>query len=363
LLKELQQKYGMAILFITHDLHLVKSFADKTVVMYKGEIVEQGTTFDIFNSPKELYTQGLLYCRPTKNERVKFLTTVQDVLEGKKYNPEENDISSIEFNERIENLLQEKPLFELQNLSCWYSEKKNFFGKTTQWYKAVTNVNLTIHEGETVGLVGESGCGKTTIGKAISKLTDITEGDILYKGKSIQSFTQQQLQDYRKEVQMIFQDPYSSLNPRISIGDAIAEPMQVHGLHNAINRKQQVEFLLEKVGLLASHYSRYPHEFSGGQRQRICIARALALQPTFIICDESVSALDVSVQAQVLNLLVSLRDEFKLTYLFISHDMQVVKHISDQVAVMKKGEIIEYNNSETLFQSPSTEYAKTLIEL
>jgi peptide/nickel transport system ATP-binding protein len=363
LLKELQTKYGMAILFITHDLHLVKTFADKTVVMYKGEIVEQGNTSDIFNNPQELYTKGLLHCRPTKTTRVKQLTTVQDVLDKKEYDLHENTITNTEFEHRIETINKETPLFELNNLSCWYEEKKNFFGKVTSYYKAVNDVSLTIKKGETLGLVGESGSGKTTIGKAIAKLTPITKGDILYKGKSIQSFSKQALLQYRKEVQLIFQDPYSSLNPRISIGDAILEPMEVHGLHNATNRKEQVHFLLQKVGLSPQHFNRYPHEFSGGQRQRICIARCLALQPQFIICDESVSALDVSVQAQVLNLLVSLRDEFKLSYLFISHDMQVVKHISDHIAVLNKGQLIEYNTSEQLFASPTTDYAKTLIEL
>ncbi len=365
LLKELQRKNGMAILFITHDLNLVKHFSDDVMVMYQGKCVEKQNTKSLFAHPQHPYTRGLLACRPDKNHRVKYLKTVAEIVAT---NPEENKleqnnwISATTFATRIENINKSTPLFALEDVQIWYSTNKNFFGKTNTWYKAVNGVNLNIHEGETMGLVGESGCGKTSIGKAIVKLTDITSGQIIYKGKSIADLNKADTLQYRKEVQLIFQDPYSSLNPRISIGEAIQEPMHVHGIHPANNRKEKTLELLNKVGLSAEHYHRYPHEFSGGQRQRICIARALALQSTFLICDESVSALDVSVQAQVLNLLVALRDEFNLTYLFISHDIGVVKHISDHVAVMQKGLIVEMNDADNLFKQPSQLYTQELLQ-
>jgi len=363
LLKDLQEKRGMAILFITHDLNLVRNFAERVMVMYKGKSVEYGTTKEIFLNPTETYTRGLLNCRPSKTERVRFLKTVQEVVEEKTiYKQEENTISESDFEQRLRKLQIAKPIIELKNLVVHYPIRKNFFGKTTTWFEAVNGVSLLVREGETMGLVGESGCGKTTIGKSIVQLAKITNGEILYKGKNIMDFTGSELAAYQKDVQIIFQDPYSSLNPRIPIGEAIIEPMDVHGLHNSRNRKEQVMELLTMVGLLPSHYNRYPHEFSGGQRQRICIGRALALQPSFLICDESVSALDVSIQAQVLNLLVSLRDEFQLSYLFISHDLGVVKHISDHVAVMQKGKIVELNSSEKIYHSPNDQYTKQLIE-
>ncbi len=365
LLKELQRKNGMAILFITHDLNLVKHFSDDVMVMYQGKCVEKQDTKSLFAYPQHPYTRGLLACRPDKNHRVKYLKTVAEIVAT---NPEENKleennwIADTAFATRIENINKSTPLFVLQDVQIWYPTNRSFIGKTNAWYTAVNGVNLNIHEGETMGLVGESGCGKTSIGKAIVKLTDITSGQIMYKGKSIADLNKADTQQYRRDVQLIFQDPYSSLNPRISIGEAIQEPMHVHGIHPAKNRKEKTIELLNKVGLSAEHYHRYPHEFSGGQRQRICIARALALQSTFLICDESVSALDVSVQAQVLNLLVALRDEFNLTYLFISHDIGVVKHISDHVAVMQKGLIVEMNDAENLFKHPSQLYTQELLQ-
>lgn len=363
LLKELQIKYNMAILFITHDLNLVKSFADDVLVLFKSKMVEYNSSFEIFNHPKDIYTQSLIACRPSSNERVKYLKTVEEIIsKDEKYSAESNIISIKSFDERIEKLQHNSPIFEINNLKIWYPTKTNFFGKTTDYFKAVNDVSLTIHETETMGLVGESGCGKTTIGKAIVKLVDITDGEILYKGQNINDFSKSDLKEYRSKVQIIFQDPYSSLNPRISIGNAILEPMNVHGIFNPNERKEKVEELLQKVGLLPIHFNRYPHEFSGGQRQRISIARCLAVQPSFIICDESVSALDVSVQAQVLNLLVSLREEFKLSYLFISHDLGVVKHICDNISVMQKGVIVEQNNAEQLYSNPNNIYTKSLIE-
>ena len=362
LLKELQIKYNMAILFITHDLNLVKSFADNVLVLFKSKMIEYNSSFEIFNHPKDIYTQSLIACRPSTTERVKYLKTVEEIIsKEEKYTTETNSISIHSFNERMATLQKKAPIFEINQLKIWYPTKKKFFGKPTAFFKAVNDVQLTIHESETMGLVGESGCGKTTIGKAMVKLVDITQGEILYKGKNIHDFSKSELKDYRSRVQIIFQDPYSSLNPRITIGDAIIEPMHVHGIFKPNERKDKAAELLEKVGLLPAHFNRYPHEFSGGQRQRISIARCLAVQPSFIICDESVSALDVSVQAQVLNLLVSLREEFNLSYLFISHDLGVVKHICDHISVMQKGVIVEKNNAEELYAHPNNLYTQALI--
>lgn len=362
LLKELQAKYKMAILFITHDLNVVKSFADRVMVMFQSKCVEIGLTQDLFSNPQHPYTHSLIHCRPLDQIRVKYLSTVEEMRTGvATKNQADNIISSQAYLQRIDMLDEGENILELRNLQVWYATEKNFWGKTIAWHKAVAGVNLKIKQGETMGLVGESGCGKTSIGKAIVRLTDISEGQIIYKGKSISDFSKADLQDYRKEVQIIFQDPYSSLNPRITIGKAIKEPMDVHGIEQSKNRKDKVISLLEKVGLQALHYDRYPHEFSGGQRQRISIARALALNAQLIICDESVSALDVSVQAQVLNLLVSLRDEFNFTYLFISHDLNVIKHLCDHVAVMHQGLIVELNNAESLYQFPKEKYTQELI--
>ena len=362
LLKELQIKYNMAILFITHDLNLVKSFADNVLVLFKSKMIEYNSSFEIFNHPKDIYTQSLIACRPSTTERVKYLKTVEEIIsKDETHDPESNIISLHSFNDRLTTLQNNAPIFEINHLKIWYPTKTNFFGKPTAFFKAVNDVQLTIHESETMGLVGESGCGKTTIGKAMVKLVDITEGEILYKGKNINDFSKSELNECRRQVQIIFQDPYSSLNPRITIGNAILEPMHVHGIFNPNERKEKVAELLEKVGLLPAHFNRYPHEFSGGQRQRISIARCLAVNPSFIICDESVSALDVSVQAQVLNLLVSLREEFKLSYLFISHDLGVVKHICDHISVMQKGVIVEKNNAEELYAHPNNLYTQALI--
>lgn len=368
LLRELQAKYEMAILFITHDLGLVNHFADRVLVMNKGKVVEQGATHMIFNTPQEDYTKGLLHCRPNAEENVKFLPQVEDFLEDSEEQLISSEplfekviISEEKRLERLEKLLLAQTILETKNLSTWYPLRKSFFGKTTAWFEALNDVSLEIKQGETLGIVGESGCGKTTLGKSIVGLADITKGDILYQGKSLTGLSKSEQINYKKDVQIIFQDPYSSLNPRMSIGQAIREPMDVHKIHSPSERKQQVISLLEKVGMHGAQYNRYPHEFSGGQRQRICIARALAVSPKLIICDESVSALDVSVQAQVLNLLVKLRDEFNLTYLFISHDISVVKHISDRIAVMNQGRIVEYNEAETIYNNAEQEYTKELI--
>jgi peptide/nickel transport system ATP-binding protein len=251
---------------------------------------------------------------------------------------------------------------EIKDLKISYSVQKNFWGKTIRQFDAVNGVNITIRRGETLGLVGESGCGKTSLGKAIVGLNEYSEGTILYQGKSIRDMNREEKQKYTREVQMIFQDPYSSLNPALQIGKAILEPMAVHGLLNYNERIAKMESLLQQVGLLPEHAHRYPHEFSGGQRQRICIARALALQPKLLICDESVSALDVSVQAQILNLLLELRDSFNLSYLFISHDLGVVKHISQHIAVMNQGLVVEYQDANALYHSPQNSYTQKLLE-
>ncbi len=364
LLKDLQEKYEMGILFITHDLGLVNHFADRVLVMKKGKLVEQGTTSRIFKAPQNAYTQGLIHCRPNVDESIKFLPQVDDFTFEKDktyFQFEKIFISEQDRKHRLGKLLTSDTILETKKLSTWYPIHKNVFGKTTHWFEALNEVSIEIKQGETLGIVGESGCGKTTLGKSIVGLADITDGNILYKGQHLTTMSKSEKLAYQKDVQIIFQDPYSSLNPRISIGQAVKEPMEVHGLYSYKDRKKKTIELLEKVGLNAIHYNRYPHEFSGGQRQRICIARALAVSPKLIICDESVSALDVSVQAQVLNLLVQLRDEFELTYMFISHDISVVKHISDRIAVMHKGRIIEYNGAEDIYHNAQHHYTQELI--
>lgn len=373
LMYQLRQEIESSIIFITHDLGVIAEVADKVIVMYKGKIVEQGSVVDIFSDPKHPYTRSLLACRPPLDVRLRKLPTVVDFMR------EENGvitelpttvreaiqaqiITTAETDARRERLLNSKPILEVKNLKTWFPSKKNFFGKTLDYVKAVDDVSLNVQEGETLGLVGESGCGKTTLGRTILRLTPAYEGEVLFEGKDILSMSQTDLKEMRKHMQIIFQDPYSSLNPRMTIGYAIQEPMSVHGVYeNEKIRKEKVIELLEKVNMKPEHYSRYPHEFSGGQRQRICIARALALNPKFIICDESVSALDVSVQAQVLNLLIQLREEFKFTYIFISHDLSVVKFMSDRMVVMNKGKIEEMGASDEIYNNPQHEYTQKLI--
>ena len=374
LMQKLQKKHNMGILFITHDLGVIAELADKVVVMYKGKIVEQGAVWDIFNEPKHPYTKGLLACRPPLKKRYKFLPTVGDFMRiNKKGDIVANDISVDDFTKKLviskaERNKQQKLIFDndallsITNLKTYFPIRNGFFGGITDYVKAVDNISFDVYPGETLGLVGESGCGKTTTGRTILRLNEPTSGEMLYKGKNIVSFNEHELRDFRKEVQIIFQDPYSSLNPRMTIGNAIMEPMQVHDiLANEEDRKKRVEELLEKVSLGAEYFNRYPHEFSGGQRQRIGIARALAVNPKFIICDESVSALDVSVQAQVLNLLNDLKKEFGLTYIFISHDLSVVKYMSDRMVVMQNGKIEEMGDADQIYLEAKTEYTQRLI--
>ncbi len=375
LMQKLQKEQNMGIMFITHDLGVIAELADKVVVMYKGKIVEQGNVWDIFTNPKHPYTKGLLACRPPLDKRYKFLPTVSDFMqtdsEGKII---DNNVSVYDFTKDLvistkqrklkhDEIYSQDPILKINNLKTYFPVRNGFFGGITSYVKAVDNISFDVYKGETLGLVGESGCGKTTCGRTILRLEEPTSGKIVYKGKNVSTMNSEELRLFRKEVQIIFQDPYSSLNPRMTIGNAIMEPMQVHNiLKDDDERQKRVEELLSKVSLDPTHFYRYPHEFSGGQRQRIGIARALAVNPKFIICDESVSALDVSVQAQVLNLLNDLKDEFGLTYIFISHDLSVVKYMSDRMVVMQSGKIEEMGDSDKIYTSPETSYTKKLID-
>jgi peptide/nickel transport system ATP-binding protein len=359
LIKELQQETGMGVLFITHDLGVVHDIADKIVVMYKGQIVEQGTVREIFDNPQHPYTKALLACRPGLHPKGKRLPVVSDFLEVENGNAKvENEIPNPKF--QIPN--SSSPLLQIQDLNVWFPEQKTMFGKPSSYIKAVNNVSFDVYNGETLGLVGESGCGKTTLGRALLRLVEATSGTILLNGENILQKSTAAFKEQRKDLQIVFQDPYSSLNPRISIGDAITEPILVHKLQpNQKHAKEKVMELLEKVNLTAEHFNRYPHEFSGGQRQRIVIARALALHPSFIVWDESVSALDVSVQAQVLNLLNDLKKEFNFTSIFISHDLSVVRYICDRIVVMNKGQIEEMGLAEEVYFNPKSDYTRQLL--
>ena len=359
LLGDIQQETGMSIIFISHDLSLVSEIAHRVLVMYKGEIVEQGEVKQIFRNPEHNYTKALIASRPSLNFRLKRLPTIQDFLSND-INPEIVTLDNrLQFHDK---LYSQEPILEVINVEKEYFSTAGFFGKKSG-FKAVNDVSFKLYEGETLGLVGESGCGKSTLGNAILQLDKATSGQILYRGQDITKLGSAEIKKLRKEIQIIFQDPYSSLNPRIPVGKAIMEPMQVHGLYkNDKERKAKTIEILERVGLGGEYFNRYPHEFSGGQRQRIGIARTIALQPKLIVCDESVSALDISVQAQVLNLLNELKENFGFTYIFISHDLAVVKYMSDQVLVMNKGKIEEIADADELYANPQKEYTKKLIE-
>jgi peptide/nickel transport system ATP-binding protein len=357
LIRELQQQQQMGVIFITHDLGVVAEVADRAVVMYKGSIVEQGSVTEIFTKPQHPYTKGLLSCRPILHAKGERLPIVSDFLEKKDTNAVAPDTTRHSFYPE-----PTEALVEVKNLRVWFPSKKTFLGKTLEYVKAVDDVSFSVLKGETLGLVGESGCGKTTLGRTLLRLIEPTAGQIIYDGIDLTAKKRDELKSLRKYIQIIFQDPYSSLNPRLTIGSAIAEPLRVHNvIAGPKQRKEKVIELLEKVNLQASHFDRYPHEFSGGQRQRIVIARALALNPSFLVCDESVSALDVSVQAQVLNLLNDLKKEFGFTIIFISHDLAVVRYISDRIMVMNKGKIEETGEAEAIYASPQKEYTKQLI--
>ena len=358
LLKELQQETKMSIIFISHDLSLVSEIANRVLVMYRGEIVEKGDAHAIFNNPQHTYTKALINSRPSLNVRLERLPTIQDYLQN---TVNKTEVTPLQREKKHEALYAQPPLLEVINVEKEYVSSAGIFGKNVS-FKAVDNVSFKIYEGETLGLVGEPGCGKSTLGNAILQLDKATAGKILYRGNDLTKLSPKEIRALRKEIQIIFQDPYSSLNPRITVGKAIMEPMQVHKLYsNDKERRAKVIEILNRVGLGEEHYNRYPHEFSGGQRQRIGIARTIALQPKLIVCDESVSALDISVQAQVLNLLNELKENFGFTYIFISHDLAVVKYMSDQVLVMNKGKIEEMNEADALYAHPQKEYTKKLI--
>ena len=358
LLKEIQQSTGMSIIFISHDLALVSEIADRVLVMYKGEIVEQGDTEQVFHHPEHLYTKALISSRPSLEVRLNRLPTIQDYLEN---NVRAEVVTAEHRKVAQQQIYARVPLLEVRNVEKEYFSSAGLFGKVSG-FKAVNDVSFKLYEGETLGLVGESGCGKSTLGNAILQLDKATAGEILYRGQDITQQSGSTLKKLRREIQIIFQDPYSSLNPRIPVGKAIMEPMQVHHLYKTDNEcKAKAIEILERVGLGAEFFNRYPHEFSGGQRQRIGIARTIALQPKLIVCDESVSALDISVQAQVLNLLNELKENFGFTYIFISHDLAVVKYMSDQVLVMNKGKIEEMADADVLYADPQSDYTKKLI--
>lgn len=367
LLNRIKKERGMAMIFISHDLAVIREIADEVAVMYQGRIVEQGPVKKLFESPQHPYTKGLLACRPDPNHHLKKLPVVADFLSGDAklvtaHLLKNNVYTASEISDRRALLYSKPPILQVKNLCTWFPIRKGLFGKATDFVKAVDQVTFDVFPGETLGLVGESGCGKTTLGRSILRLTMPTSGSLIFEDKDIIALSKAELRKMRREVQIIFQDPYSSLNPRLTVGNAIMEPLQVHGLYeNDTKRKAKVLELLERVDLNPATFNKYPHEFSGGQRQRIVIARALALQPKFIICDESVSALDVSVQAQVLNLLRQLQQDFGLTYIFISHDLSVVKHISDRMIVMNKGKIEEQGFPEDIYLHPKAAYTKQLI--
>ena len=358
LLKQLQAEENMSIIFISHDLALVSEIADRILVMYQGSIVEQGNVTNIFHKPQHTYTKALLSSKPSLKVRLKRLPTIKDFMEG---NSVTETISASQRQTTHETLYNNSPLLEVNNLEKEYVSKSGWFGKPES-FKAVNQVSFKLYEGETLGLVGESGCGKSTLANAILLLDKSTAGQILYHGIDITKLNRTEVRKLRKDIQIIFQDPYASLNPRITVGRAIMEPMKVHGIGTSdSDRKEKVLELLLKVGLDDSYFNRYPHEFSGGQRQRIGIARAIALEPKLIICDESVSALDISVQAQVLNLLNDLKDNLGFTYIFISHDLAVVKYMSDQLLVMNNGKVEEMDDADIIYESPKKEYTKKLI--
>ncbi|NQU32218.1 MAG: ABC transporter ATP-binding protein [Bacteroidetes bacterium] len=362
LLNNLRKDLDMGLIFISHDLGVIREVADEVVVMYKGRIVESGSIEDVFERPQHTYTKGLLACRPPLDRRVDRLPVIEDFIDG----IINNEVTSYNSNNRIkqhEKIYSHDPVLIVEHLDKKYSLSKNILGKSISFVSAVDDVSFNVYPGETLGLVGESGCGKTTLGRSILRLIEPSAGSVYFDEKNLLSLNSQQLIKQRKEINIVFQDPYSSLNPRMSIGNAIMEPMKVHKLYgNRHSRKERALLLLDKVGLKKEHFDRYPHEFSGGQRQRVVIARTLALNPKFIICDEAVSALDVSVQAKVLNLLNELKHEFGFTYIFISHDLSVVRFMSDRIMVMKDGKIVEIGDADEIYNNPKSDYTKKLID-
>ena len=379
LLRDLQAARGTAIILITHDMGVVAETAHHVAVMYQGNLVEMATVYDLFNNPQHPYTQGLLNCRPRPHQQLRRLPTVSDFMDvrlaanglswelvAKVQTAAEKakllaEVSPQEMEQQHQTLLQPSPLLQVQNLTKSFVVRQGFLGAKSE-LRAVDDVSFAVYPGETLGLVGESGCGKSTLSRCLLRLIEPTAGKILFEGRSVLELRAAEMRQLRRAMQIVFQNPYASLDARQTIGSAITEPMRIHGLGNneAARRARAVE-LLERVGLDGTALKRMPHEFSGGQRQRICIARTLACQPKFIICDESVSALDVSVQAQVLNLLKDLQEAFQLTYIFISHDLSVVKFISDRIMVMNRGRIEEIGPAAAIYNSPQQPYTQQLI--
>ncbi len=376
LIRELRDRRQMSIIFITHDLGVIAEIADTVAVMYRGKIVEVGTAIDIFSRPQHPYTKGLLACRPQPDRRMAFLPTVADFMEVKTTAAGEveiiekrSDNATIVQQEvpaeviasRLQELQLDRPLLDVRNLRVGFPIR-GAFGRTQRYFMAVNDVSFNVYPGETLGLVGESGCGKTTLARTLLRLIEPTDGSIKFEDVEVTQLKSNRLRQLRQDMQVIFQDPFGSLNPRMTIGSAVVEPLKIHRPQNSRKEnRDRVAYLLDRVGLDPAWIDRYPHEFSGGQRQRICIARSLALNPKFIICDESVSALDVSVQAQVLNLLKELQSEFGLTYIFISHDLSVVKFMSDRIVVMNRGKIEEIGPAEQIYRHPKRDYTKQLI--
>lgn len=361
LIVKLQKESGMSCIFISHDLGVIAELCDEVVVMYKGKVVEHGSAIEIFNHPKENYTKGLIACRPRLEVRYKKLPTISDYLTDENHKAE--IYTSQERQSFHTKIYNQEPILEVKNLSKYFYSNAGLFGQQKNSIRAVDAMNFKVYPGETMGLVGESGSGKTTLSRTILLLEKPTAGEIFYRGKDIALFSKSEIRKIRKEIQIIFQDPYSSLNPKMNVSEILTSPMFVHSIGKTHRERQKkAGELLEKVGLQPSDLSKYPHEFSGGQRQRIGIARALAVEPKFIICDESVSALDVSVQAQVLNLLNDLKQEFGLTYIFISHDLAVVKYMSDQLLVMQNGKQMELEDADEIYAHPKTQYTKELID-
>lgn len=357
LMQTLQQQQGSAMIFITHDLALAAQVADKVLVMYKGEVMEYGTVQQVLQSPVHPYTKALLACRPSPSHKGYRLPIVEDFLDTDK---SKADIAIT--NKPQQNITKtSENILQVSNLRVWFSTEKNWLGKTTQQFKAVDNVSFELKKGEVLGLVGESGCGKSTLSRSLLGLLPVQVGQIIYNGQDLARLSANGWKEVRRQVQMIFQDPFASLNPRMTVGDMLTEPMRVHHIVPAGQLKAEATRLLNMVQLPATALKRYPHQFSGGQRQRLGIARALAVRPQLIVCDESVSALDVSVQAQILNLLKDLQTEFNLSYLFISHDLSVVHYISDRVMVMRAGRIVEAGEAEQVLYHPTDDYTKKLV--